>query len=334
MTKRLLFTFASLLVSVQLFAADIVTGGFFYNYLNGYTGTEVEVASPTYQQSGYVGDVTIPRAIEFNGRPYTVVHVGDGAYADNTNLTSVVLPATIKEIGDNAFKGCVNMTQIDIPAISVEMIGDNAFRGCTSLSEIILPWSLKSVGVMAFYGCSALDKVTLGGVESIQDNAFNFCKLSSIIIPETVTTIGRGAFGECNLRVVSIPHSVTSIGDGAFMMNNRLRVITLGKGLTSIGDNAFYAFPDAIENVTQVISYIEDPMVVTDLVKNPGEATLIVPKGTADKYWATAGWNAFSSIVEGVEVKADSGNTGDMNNDGTIDGTDVSVLLEKVLSGD
>lgn len=67
----------------------------------------------------------------------------------------------IKAIGNNAFAGNTNLTSISLPA-SVESINDGAFKGCTNLKEITLPASVKSIGESAFEGCSSLTKITMG----------------------------------------------------------------------------------------------------------------------------------------------------------------------------
>jgi hypothetical protein len=70
----------------------------------------------------------------------------------------------------------------------------------------------------AFSGCSALTSVTIpNSVTSIGDFAFENSGLTSVTIPNSVTNIGSGAFSSCSgLTSVTIPNSVTSIGDGAF----------------------------------------------------------------------------------------------------------------------
>lgn len=84
---------------------------------------------------------------------------------------------------------------------------------------------------------------TLGGfpVKCIGTAAFSSCsELTSISIPEGVTSIGKGVFSGCvNLRSISIPTSVTSIGYCAFVDCESLTSITLPQGLTSIDDYAF-----------------------------------------------------------------------------------------------
>lgn len=64
--------------------------------------------------------------------------------------------------------------------------------------------------------------------------------LTSVHIPDTITTIGQGAFYGCSgLTSVTIPDSVTTIGNSAFNGCNKLNTVSLGKNVTSIGEDAF-----------------------------------------------------------------------------------------------
>ena len=86
---------------------------------------------------------------------------------------------------------------------------------------------------------------------SIGEYAFKNCeKLTSIIIPKSVTSIGDGVFWGCRLLTnIDIPESVTSIGDEAFKNCENLTKIT-------IPDSVRCAFPyclDLTQNVTVII---------------------------------------------------------------------------------
>ena len=79
------------------------------------------------------------------------------------------------------------------------------------------------------------------GTRIICDSAFSFCRsLSEIVIPSSVTSIGKGAFSYCvSLSEIVIPSSVTSIGDSAFSYCRSLSEIVIPSSVTSIGKGAF-----------------------------------------------------------------------------------------------
>ena len=78
-------------------------------------------------------------------------------------------------------------------------------------------------------------------VTGIDDYAFNSCsKLTSIVLPNSLKTIGKYAFRQCSsLTSIVIPSNVESIGQYAFMNCSNVVSVTLPEGLTSIGRDAF-----------------------------------------------------------------------------------------------
>ena len=126
-----------------------------------------------------------------------------------------------------------------------------------SFDELQYFVNLKTIGVDAFRGCSGLTSITIpDGVTSIGDFAFDVCSsLTSITIPDGVTSIGDYAFRGCSsLTCITIPDGVTSIGDYAFDGCSSLTSITIPDGVTSIGDYAFrgcsnltsFSIPDSV----------------------------------------------------------------------------------------
>ena len=144
--------------------------------------------------------------------------IGDAAFLDCTNLTSVTIPNSVTTIGEEAFSDCTSLKSVTI-GDSVTVIGEYAFSHCTSLTSVTIPDSVTDIGQYAFDRCTSLTSVTIGnGVTSIGVGVFYECTLpTSITIPDSVTSIGLNAFYNCeSLTSITIPDSVTSIGSNAF----------------------------------------------------------------------------------------------------------------------
>ena len=131
-------------------------------------------------------------------------------------------------------------------------IGGAAITGSTATGDVTIPselggYAVKKLGNSGspiFYGnnTSVTSVVIPDSVTSIGDYAFNYCTgLTSVSIGNSVTSIGGEAFSACTgLTSVVIPDSVTSIGYGAFRRCTGLTSVSIGNGVTSIGDGAFY----------------------------------------------------------------------------------------------
>lgn len=111
--------------------------------------------------------------------------------------------------------------------------------------------SVSAIGDYAFDSCSDLTSITIpDGVTTIGLAAFRFCSgLTSITIPDSITSIGGSAFSYCEaLTSITIPDGVTSISGSTFAFCRGLTRITIPDSLTSIGDYAF----SACESLTSI----------------------------------------------------------------------------------
>jgi hypothetical protein len=91
--------------------------------------------------------------------PNSVTSIGNNAFLDCENLTSVTIPNNVTSIGDWAFTSCSSLTSVTIPN-SVTRIGDGAFQICTSLSSVTISNRVASIGDWAFWLCTSLTSVT------------------------------------------------------------------------------------------------------------------------------------------------------------------------------
>ena len=196
-----------------------------------------------------------------------ITSIGDGAFKDCANLTSIALPNGIVSVGQGAFWGCQDLISLNI-SDNVKEIGNYAFYGCAALTSVNVPYEITTIGISVFDGCSSITAIRIpNGVTSIGQNAFSDCAaLTSIEIPNTVTSIGWGAFDACSsltmvkfqensqltsidhsafygctkLTSIEIPNTVTSIGWSVFNGCSALTTVMFPNGLTSIGVVCFY----------------------------------------------------------------------------------------------
>ena len=99
-----------------------------------------------------------------------------------------------------------------------------------------------SIPNSAFHGCKSLTSITIpNNVTTIGDFAFADCtSLTNVTIGDSVTTIGSDAFTGCSsLTSITIPNNVTAIGNFAFGGCSTLTSITIGDSVTTIGSHAF-----------------------------------------------------------------------------------------------
>ena len=87
------------------------------------------------------------------------------------------------------------------------------------------------------------------GTRIICDHAFSMCSsLTSIVISNSVVSIGDGAFFKCtSLSSIVIPDSVTSIGNGAFSYCETLINIVIPTNVTNLKGNPFYGWNGRLE---------------------------------------------------------------------------------------
>ena len=143
------------------------------------TNKEVSVAIipkslsyPTY--STYTGDINIPEKVSFNGVEYTVVGIGEDAFANCQKLGNFSMPSSVRFIGFGAF-AYSNISTVELHE-GIDSIGAAAFRDCDNLKEIVLPKSLKHLDTTVFSTCRNLKKITiLSCLTSIPDDSFTAC---------------------------------------------------------------------------------------------------------------------------------------------------------------
>lgn len=203
-------------------------------------------AETIYEQSS----ASLVRAI-FNGcGKLATVTVGDNVESlpdyflpDNTLITKIELPDGILAVGDSAFNGCTSLAQIT-NADDLKTIGQDAFTDTPWFTAYLKQDGLIYLGsiLYVYNGDMPADtQITVKeGTTAIANGAFNKqSNLTSVVLPNGLTSIGDRAFAGTSLTQVTIPASVTDIGSEAFNDAKKLASVTFNEGLKTIGDSAF-----------------------------------------------------------------------------------------------
>ncbi len=170
-----------------------------------------------------------------------------------------------------------------------------------------------TLGKYMFYNCGLTSIKIPNSVTSIGNGAFGGCSsLTSIDIPNSVTSIGDYAFYNCrSLTSVTIPNSVTSIGGWAFAGCSSLTEVTIPNSVTSIGKGAFYV----CSAITKLVSLNTTPPTCGDYALtsiDKKKCTLYVPKNSLEAYKAADQWKDFKNMEKidptGISLPGSNGN--------------------------
>lgn len=284
--------------------------------------------------------------------PSTVTYIKSLAFY-GCAMTSIDLGKSLKSIGNRAFWYCNNLTTVDLPS-SLINIDDYAFQWCRGLEYITIPENVSCIRPGVFSGCNSLKKLTVAegnkmydsrdncnaivetstntlisgcmsttvpdGITKIGDQAFYESQITSLVLPNSVKTIGENAFSNCrsltsivlpeslqkienysfynceNLQSVTFPKSLLYIGYAAFFNCKRLSNIDIAENLSFVGADAFTNIPEF--NIT--LRAMVPPVAIGQLVD--GNAQLTIPLGTGDLYKSSIYWMDFATITESADA--------------------------------
>ncbi len=207
--------------------------------------------------------------------PETVTKLGQ-CFIEGTSIESITIPASVKDsyifsmgilancetlktvifaegatiipygicAADVGYgKGVCPVETIVIPD-TVTQISTNAFNNCDSLKEINIPKNISKVDSYAFTNCDNLEKITFNYNDerefklTIDDYVFSGCpKITSLELPETVTTLGQCFIEGTSIESITIPASVTdvSIHSMGILANcETLKTVIFAEGTTAL----------------------------------------------------------------------------------------------------
>ena len=200
--------------------------------------------------------------------------IGDSAFCD-CKITTLSLPSSVKSLGHTVFKSCDELNTVEIPASVTEIQTDtfdeyfdadaNEGKGNVTFAEgsifklqdgvlydsenlirvldwqenVVVPEGIKYIGADAF---NAYSTQTPNNMET----------LKSIILPESLVSIGKMAFRACkSLESITIPENVSEIGDGAFSSCSSLATVKiLGPVKELTGINGVFSGCTELKTIT------------------------------------------------------------------------------------
>ncbi|MBQ2810334.1 MAG: leucine-rich repeat protein [Clostridia bacterium] len=209
---------------------------------DSYNGKDYEIYKYAFYYQDDITKITIPSG---------VTAIGTYAIANATSLENVTIPNSVTSIADYAFSNCTALKYNVYDTASYLGNADNPFLWLMNandkkIASCQIHEDTKYINNSAFYNCTALTSITIpDGVTTIGKSAFQNCTaLASIVVPGNVKIIGAYAFSDCtSLISATISDGVTKIGNYAFYDCDLLETITIPSSITEMGE---YILPDSV----------------------------------------------------------------------------------------
>ena len=262
-----------------------------------------------------VKDIVAWCNISFEGSGANPLSFAHHLYSDeNTEITNLIIPSSVTSIGQYAFYGCTHLSNLDINASTID---NNCFSGLSSLETISFGNNVKSIGSGAFSGCSGLKDITSEITEVFVTgiDAFKGCENATLHVPAG-TYIAYSGRADWN-RIIHIEE-----GSEGFKMTMACNT----KGSVLVNDET---------NFTSKIGEVE--------VKEQEENTFVfTPKENCKLEQVVLNGLDVTASIENNTLKAIipansqmvvtfAKESGDMNNDGIINISDVVLLVNMIL---
>ena len=212
--------------------------------------------------------------------PSTVISIGNYAFRNCQQLTTIDGCENVKEIGDEVFSECYKLASFPF-GNKIQSIGSSAFRNCTSLPEsLVMPASLKSMGWSSIFNESSVKSFDLSQCTLSGSFAYNtFGKCTSLLLPEQGDyQMYDQALKDAELTELRLPVAITYMGGENVLPTMLERLYVSRSEPFGIGD--------------RVLKNID-----TD------QCTLYVPIGATNAYAEAEYWSEFTKVKEyGMQI--------------------------------
>lgn len=254
----------------------------------------------------------------------SLLKIDVSAFRNCESLREIDLPDYLTDIYMSAFRGCKSLESVKLPK-TLETLESIVFEGCTSLESIYLPDSLQTIGAYMFSGCTSLREIKVAesnpslfdidGVLFTKEDDLIFLTCypagrddTEYIIPDSIIAIDPRAFEYAKIQSVTIPESVKAVNSYAFYGCSELESLTIPADVEYI-----YANPAlACDKMTafHVDENNENYCDINGVLFRKDKTSLIAfPSGKAERYTVpdfveSIGVNAFSrnNMLKSVTV--------------------------------
>ena len=195
------------------------------------------------------GNVVVPSVVE----GFPVTRIGENAFANCSEITSIVIPESISNISAGSFNNCTALQSIVVdPANtfyrsdgncvietesktlvfgcknsvipsngSVTAIGSFAFCGCEGITTLIVPEKITSIGKYAFKDCTGITDVffnaELCSAFDREQHWLDGCEqLNKVVFGKSVKVIPENVFYNCKVSEITMHNTVNTVGKNAF----------------------------------------------------------------------------------------------------------------------
>ena len=298
-------------------------------------------ATVTYGDTQYTGSVIIPETITYNGVTYTVTVIGERSFYYDSDMTSVIIPKSVTSIEYCAFYECSGLTSVTIPN-NVISIGHSAFAYCSGLTSVTIGNSVTEIAVSAFQSCYGLTEVTLpNSVTAIGELAFGYCSgLKDVYcyaknVPTTNDVFYHSPISSATLHVPAASlyaYNTTSpwSGFGTIGTLPGETPVTPKCATPTIsyadGKVTFSCETEDVEFVTKVKSY--------DSGDYDGTSVSFSNQYTVSVYAKKDGYLDSDVATKEITIGGSATKKGDVNGDGTVNGTDIQEVINIIVDGD
>lgn len=114
------------------------------------------------------------------------------------------------ELNKDTFKDCTKLSDLKLPRDVI--LNQYAFSGCSSLKKFVISDINEIIPRNAFFGCTSITSISIPQtVTTINEEAFKQSGITNIVIPPSVQEIKSGAFNNCSLESLTIPANFSDL---------------------------------------------------------------------------------------------------------------------------